>query len=266
MNANRYFAADTPAAPELERLECLSHIFDPVTTQRLMSLGVAAGWQCLEVGAGAGSVAQRLSDWVGEEGRVVAADLDPRFLSSCSRDNLEVRQFDILSDDLELGRYDLVHCRALLMHLPEPGAAFERMAAAVKPGGWLVIEEGDMTTYAAADPAHPRSAAFDRISRAITAATHASRALDCYFGRRLRGLVERPGWSETGHDGATFIHRGGERGARFFQMSSRLVADKLAAAGKLSEADRDEHHAAYEDSSFSFVGMTLFGAWARRSD
>ncbi len=85
MNANRYFAADTPAAPELERLECLSHIFDPVTTRRLMSLGVAAGWQCLEVGAGAGSVAQRLSDWVGEEGRVVAADLDPRFLSSCSR-------------------------------------------------------------------------------------------------------------------------------------------------------------------------------------
>ena len=106
MNANRYFAADTPAASELERLECLSDIFDPVTTRRLESLGVTAGWQCLEVGAGAGSIAQRLCDWVGEEGRVVAADLDPRFLQAGSRPNLEVRQLDILRDDLEIGRND----------------------------------------------------------------------------------------------------------------------------------------------------------------
>lgn len=266
MSAERYFAVDAQDAPELERLECLSRAYDPVTTRRLESLGVAAGWRCLEVGAGAGSIARWLSDRVGPAGAVVAADLDPRFLHASRRPNLEVRRYDILRDDLEGGRYDLVHCRTLLMHLPEPARALARMAAAVKPGGWLAIEEGDMTSFAAAEPAHVRAAPFDRISRAITAAMHASRAVDCYFGRRLRGLVEQPGWTDLGHDGAVFVHRGGEPGARFFQASSRLVADKLLAAGVLTAADRDELLAAYDDATFSFAGMTLFGAWARRID
>lgn len=266
MSDNRYFAAETPADSELERLQCFSHIFDPVTTRRLAALRVAEGWNCLEVGAGAGSIARWLSDQVGPSGRVVAADLDPRFLHACSRPNLEVRRHDVLKDDLEQGRYDLVHCRALLMHLPRPEAALERIAAAVKPGGWLVIEEGDMSSYAAADPAHPRAASFDRVSRAITAALQAARAMDCYFGRRVRDLVDQPGWIEAGHDGALFVHRGGEKGARFFQMSSRLAADKLVAAGALSSADRDEHYEAYDDATFRFAGMALFGGWARRTE
>jgi SAM-dependent methyltransferase len=264
MSAERYFAVDAADTPELERLESLSHVYDPVTTRRLESLGVAAGWRCLEVGAGAGSIARWLSDRVGPTGVVVAADLDPRFLRASSRPNLEVRRHDILSDELESGRYDLVHCRTLLMHLPDPSAALARMAAAVKPGGWLAIEEGDMASFAAADPGHARAASFDRISRAITAAMHASRAVDCYFGRRVRSLVDRPGWSDVGHDGAVFVHRGAEPGARFFQASSRLVADKLLAAGALTAADRDAQLAAYDDVTFGFAGMTLFGAWARR--
>jgi ubiquinone/menaquinone biosynthesis C-methylase UbiE len=266
MSSEGYFAAENPDAAERERLQALSHIFDPVTKRRLTAVGIANGWQCLEIGAGAGSMAQWMSERVGAQGRVVATDLDPRFLHACQRPNLEVRRHNILADELERGRYDLVHCRALLMHLPDAQSALARMAAAVKPGGWLAIEEGDMSSYAAAEPVHPRAASFDRISHAITAAVHASRAMDCYFGRRVRELVEQPGWAECGHDGAMFVHRGGERGTRFFQMSSRMIADKLVAAGMLSDADREDHHQAYEDRSFSFVGMSLFGAWAKRAE
>jgi SAM-dependent methyltransferase len=264
MSAEQYFAVEAPDHAELQRLGYLSQVYDPVTTRRLTSLGVGAGWRCLEVGAGAGSIAHWLSDRVGPEGAVVAADLDPRFLHASQRANLEVRRHDILSDELESDRYDLVHCRTLLMHLPDPAAALARMAAAVRPGGWLAIEEGDMTSFAAAEAGHARAASFDRISRAITTAMHASGAMDCYFGRRVRALVERPGWTDVGHDGAVFVHRGGEPGARFFQASTRLVADKLLASRVLSAADRDENMAAYDDATFSFAGMTLFGAWARR--
>lgn len=36
---------------------------------------------------------------------------------------------------------DVVHVRFLLIHLPEPQRALERISKLVKPGGWLLIEE-----------------------------------------------------------------------------------------------------------------------------
>ena len=65
-------------------------------------------------------MAEWLSTRVGPTGRVVATDIELRFLGRISAPNLEVRQHDILKDDLETSHYDLVHCRLLLMHLAEP--------------------------------------------------------------------------------------------------------------------------------------------------
>jgi tRNA A58 N-methylase Trm61 len=102
---------------ELSRLTAQADILDPVTIRHLKTIGVAEGWKCLEVGAGAGSIAQWLTSRVGPTGKVVATDIDLRFLSRISAPNIEVRRHNILKDDLETGHYDLAHCRLLLMHL-----------------------------------------------------------------------------------------------------------------------------------------------------
>jgi trans-aconitate methyltransferase len=57
--------------------------------------------------------------------------------------NVEVRKLDIREEDVGTERYDLVHCRALLMHLPDPTAVLARMVGALRPGGVLLAEEGD---------------------------------------------------------------------------------------------------------------------------
>lgn len=75
----RYFAADAEADAELARLKLLEEVSDPQTIRCLEAVGVGAGWRCLEVGAGAGSVTRWLAARVGASGNVVAADLDPRF-------------------------------------------------------------------------------------------------------------------------------------------------------------------------------------------
>ena len=63
--------------PERRRLEALSALHDPDTFARLVGLGVAAGWRCLEVGAGSGSVAR----WLAARGAsVVATELELRGL------------------------------------------------------------------------------------------------------------------------------------------------------------------------------------------
>jgi 2-polyprenyl-3-methyl-5-hydroxy-6-metoxy-1,4-benzoquinol methylase len=99
------------------------------------SLGLTSGWQCLELGAGAGSIACWLAARVGPSGQVVATDIDPRFLQDLKLPNLEVRRHDIRTDALEREAYDLVHCRNLLVHLPDPEQMARRMVAALRPGG-----------------------------------------------------------------------------------------------------------------------------------
>ena len=66
---------------EHERLTRLGATLDPVTIQHLETIGVTTGWRCLEVGAGAGSMAAWLCRRVGAQGHVVATDLDVKLLA-----------------------------------------------------------------------------------------------------------------------------------------------------------------------------------------
>jgi SAM-dependent methyltransferase len=265
MTENRYLAKDSPDAFERERLALLTQFADPVTTRRLTELGVGPGWRCLDVGAGNGSVARWLAGRVGPQGRVVTTDLNPRFLGGHGLPHLEVRRHNILEDDLEPAHYDLVHCRALLMHLPDPMRALRRLVNAVRPGGWLLVEEADgIASYGAAHPGHARAARFDRCSRTVWAALKAAGTMDLDFGRRLPALFESLGVRDLEHEGVTLTVRGGDPMARFMQMTDELLRARFVAAGVLTEADFDELHRAYDDRSFWFVGFKLFGIWGRR--
>jgi SAM-dependent methyltransferase len=264
MKGNGYFAADSPDAFERERLALLTQVADPITTRRLSSLGVGPGWRCLEVGAGDGSVARWLAGRVGPTGRVVATDLDPRFLGGHGLPNLEVRRHNLLEDELEAAHYDLVHCRCVLQHLPDPLRGLRRLLDAVRPGGWLFVEEADACSYGAADPGHPRAAGFDRRTRALWTALQARGPIDLGFGRRVPALVEGLGVRDLGLDGVTLTGRGRGPAARFGQMTDALLRGRLVAGGVLTEEDFDELYRAYDDPSFWFLGLTVFGAWGRR--
>jgi SAM-dependent methyltransferase len=262
--ASCYVATDSPDALERERLALLTQVADPITTRRLLHLGVGPGWRCLDVGAGDGSVARWLAERVGPEGHVVATDINPRFLVGHDLPNLEVRQHDILIDELEGAYYDLVHCRFLLMHLPDPVRALWRLVDAVRPGGWLLVEEADTGCFGPADQRHPRTAGFDRRTWALRAAVKATGGYDYAFGRRLPALVERFGLRQAGHEGVTIIARGGDPTARFLRMTAQFLRGRCVAAGALTEADFDDLERDYQDPSFWFVAGSDVGAWGRR--
>jgi ubiquinone/menaquinone biosynthesis C-methylase UbiE len=125
------------------RLALLEHYLDPITHRRLFGLGLSKGWHCLEIGGGAGSVARWLCAQVGADGRVVGTDIDPRFLEEIREPNFEAWKHDITVDRLPTGEFDLVHTRWVLQHLADPEPAIDRMIAALRPGGWLLIEGMD---------------------------------------------------------------------------------------------------------------------------
>ena len=204
---------------EDERLELLQQIYDP-PTRRLRDF-VQRGWRCLEVGAGRGSVAVWMAERVGESGLVVATDIDVGFLERVEVANLEVRRHDILGDPIEElgeGSFDVVCSRLLLFWLAgEQESAIGRMVRLLRPGGWLVDEDGDWGTPAPVDPTHPLSAAYERAFAG--GEWWSSRGYDPFFGRKLPALFERCGLTNITHHASTEVVLGGSPWARWWHSS-----------------------------------------------
>src|SRR5215469_15900781 len=96
---------------ERERLAAIEGGLDGSSIACLTAIGVAPGWRCLEVGAGAGSIARWLCKRVTSTGSVGATDLESSFPDQLKATNLEVRRHDITSDSLKDEAFDLVHAR-----------------------------------------------------------------------------------------------------------------------------------------------------------
>ena len=108
-------------------------------------LGLGPGWRCLDVGAGGGDVSVALAEMVGREGRVYAVDSDPLARDEVARTAAAHTQVIALTqagEDLILPeQVDLAFCRFLLLHVRDPAVVVRRMAAVVRPGGWVVAQE-----------------------------------------------------------------------------------------------------------------------------
>ena len=137
---------------EGERVDYGALAYDGFSRARLTALGVGPGWRCLDVGAGTGTISHWLAEEVGVE-EVVALDRDPRFVRPGPSGRLRTMAADITDPTLTLGPFDLVHCRFVLMHLPQYAQVLARLADWVAPGGWLVVGDAlDLTTTAADSP------------------------------------------------------------------------------------------------------------------
>ena len=124
--------ADHAGRETEQRFASLESCWDPVTIAHLDRIGVGAGWSCLEIGGGGGSLGAWLGQHVGPSGSVLVTDIDPRWIGVSTASNVEVRRHDIVDDELDDRRFDLVHARLVLLHLPERRRALAKMVAALK--------------------------------------------------------------------------------------------------------------------------------------
>jgi SAM-dependent methyltransferase len=111
----------------------------------LARLGLGPGWRCVDVGAGGGDVSVALAEMVGRDGRVYAVDSDPDArdeVAEAAAAHAQVVALTQAGEDLSLPeQVDLAFCRFLLLHVFEPSEVVRMMAAAVRPGGWVVAQE-----------------------------------------------------------------------------------------------------------------------------
>ena len=243
-------------AAEDDRLSLLEQIFDPLSRRRRVL--VQPGWRCLEVGAGRGSMAVWLAKQVGESGHVVATDIDLTYLKRLDVPNLEVRRHNILNDSVDalgLSSFDLVCSRLMLFWLPgKQETAIQRMVECLRPGGWLVDEDGDWGTIAPVDPPHPFSARYHGAYRAGEWWTE--RGYDPTFGRKLSVLFERCGLENIRHEVTAEVVSGGSPWARWWQQTLEAIRGWELADQGLTEAREKEYTALiapWPDKSFWFL-------------
>ncbi|HEY3493515.1 MAG TPA: class I SAM-dependent methyltransferase [Polyangiaceae bacterium] len=180
MTQGAYIFEGTSDAAELERLRMLEVVFDDKSQQWLRSVGPLLGRRCLEVGAGAGSIAAWLASEVGTDGEVVAVDANTRFLRTLPRE-VEVIEGALGIVVLPAESFDVIHARYVLIHNANAGAILDAMLKALKPGGALVLEEPDFSAAMVfTGPSNLRQA-FDNVKRAIRE-TFSARGMDYAFG------------------------------------------------------------------------------------
>lgn len=242
---------------EADRIDHGALAYDAITLARLRRLGAGPGWRCLDVGAGTGSVARALLRDAGVA-EVVAADRDTRFLAEDPPEGLVPLEADVLADDFDPGRFDLVHARFVLMHLPDPARMTARLAGLLAPGGVLVVGDAvDLTTGAAPDG--PVTAAVRAMWRGLrdTIGTDVSWVPDC------PRLLTEAGLESV----AAEIHvpplEAGSPISRFWADTWERSRDAMTATGLVDDEGLDGALRSLGAAEFAGFSPGMLTAWGR---
>jgi len=251
------YAWDNAMTEGRRRLALLERWLDPSTFRRLDAIGVGAGWHCLELGAGGGSVCEHLSERVGPSGHVCAMDIDARFLRGLAHTNLEIREENVVDAVLSEGTFDLVHSRWTLMHIPQREDVLVKLVASLKPGGTLFLEESDGHPIETLDRTPWRDVS-ERVLDIIR-----RRGTDPEWARDLPYKMAPLGLGNVRAEAETPYFHGGSDIAQFWKISWSLVRDGVAAAGAdVSQWNREL--AVLDDPAMLFVGTMTVSVMAKK--
>lgn len=249
------------------RLLLLARAEDPGTIACLERIDIKPGWRCLEVGAGAGTIAKWLDQRATPGGHVVATDIETIFIEPLRSPTLEVRRHDIVADALEAEAYDLVHTRQVLMHLPERETVLEKLVKAVKPGGWLLIEDADAVTDGP-DPTAPE--AMQSLYRKVVGEIYAfvqSKGIDPHFGTKVFGLLRQQGFEDLHAEGRVFMYRGDpEEEASSHVPAFVELKDMIVERGAVTGTEYDEFIALTRNPDFAWREGLTMACWGRKPD
>jgi SAM-dependent methyltransferase len=259
------YLLDNRAAEAEQRFDSLSAMFNPVTIRHLTAIGVGPGWRCWEVGVGGPSIPGWLAGQVGPTGRVLATDIDTQWAQPVASTNVEVRRHDVADDPPPAGPFDLVHARLVLIHVPGREQALERMVTALRPGGWLVIEDFDPTLQPLACPdAHSEAQQVANRVRAGFRALLAERGADLRFGRRLPRLLRGLGLVDVGAD--AYLSIALPAAVELEKANVRQVREALVSGGHVGADEVDAHLAALDAGRLDVATAPLISAWGRRPE
>jgi len=206
------------------QFEALSSLLDAGTFARVEQLGIADGWRCLEIGGGGGSVANWLADAVAPSGHVTVTDVDVTRLRE--RHNVTVLEHDVVSNILPGNAFDLVHARGVLFHLPARESVLRKLRDALRPGGWLVLDEFDCLPLEVLKAAPDDAKLIMRVKNALLTLLEQAGA-ELAWGARIEKALLDTGLNDVSGSREVQEWQGGSPGCRLLAATARHVRAKL---------------------------------------
>lgn len=142
---------DAEHADEQTRLLGFALTFDQYTLSHLAALPLPELPRVLEIGPGAGTVAEWITS-THPPAELTLLDRDTTVLDRLRPLATRCVHTDISEHLDQPGEFDLIHARLVLMHLPDPQQVVRRLASWLRPGGWLVLGDALDASALVADP------------------------------------------------------------------------------------------------------------------
>lgn len=222
---------------ERARLSALADQTDPYTFYQLDRIGLSPDWQCLEVGAGIGTVSLWLAERLDKGGHVLCTDLQTTFIDEIDHPRITTERLDITEAPTHTERFDLVVVRSVYHHVPDRELALRHLGAMLRPGGHLLMIEPDVhPIFSDPHPVWRRAwqAYFQWAGR---------KGIDPYTGQRAPNQLADFGLRVVSVEGETRLFNGaaGDNPARdLYRQTLHIILPELVAKGFLPQADSDE--------------------------
>jgi trans-aconitate 2-methyltransferase len=167
-----------------QRLGVLARVFETTTRQLLELAGPRRKAPAVDLGCGPGFTTRLIAEVLGC--KTVGLDTSERFLTMARRlesSRVRFHRHDVLSTPFPEGPADLLFCRFLLSHLPDPRSCLGKWATQLNPGGLMVIEE--------VEAIETTQAVFAQYLGVVDSMLK-SHGTELYVGRALGSLADLP--------------------------------------------------------------------------
>ncbi len=261
--ADEGYLLDNRDADAGARLGALAAIFDDWTFDHLGRLGLGAGSRVWEVGAGGPSVIRWLAARVGDSGRVLATDIDVWWAAAAARPNVEVRRHDVGVDPRPAETFDVVHARLVLVHVPAREDALASMVEAIRPGGWLLVEDADpaLQPLSSLDPRTAEEELANRVRTGFRTLL-SEHGAELAYGRTLPRVLREAGLLDVAAD--AFVPLRHPASVDLEKTTIRMVRDQLVARQLATAEEIDRHLANVATGRLDLAQPPLISAWGRK--
>lgn len=221
-------------------------------------VGTVLKWAEEEVQSPRGSQ----SAWVRQDTFLVT-DIDSRFLEPLDASNVEVRRHDVVTDPLPQAAFDLIHARAVLIHLPERERVFARLVAALKPGGWLVDEEFDSASLLPDQTKYPG----EILLKAQLAMMRLmdDRGVERRFGRMLFERLRSLGLDAVDAEARMSMWHCGSPGASLMRVNFEQLREAMISGGYITAQQIAQDISQLGNALFMAPSPIMWAAWGQRA-